>query len=53
MEKPILCANQRWYDLVIRPLKTLDHANKGAVITLSDVDGDRRASEVQEGSSAP
>ncbi len=45
VDKRIACANQRWYQLHISPYKTLDHAIKGAVIVLLDVDDSRRLAE--------
>jgi two-component system, chemotaxis family, CheB/CheR fusion protein len=48
VEKRIECANQRWYLLHISPYKTLDHAIKGAVIVLLDIDDARRLAEWTE-----
>jgi two-component system, chemotaxis family, CheB/CheR fusion protein len=45
-EEEILCSNQRWYLLRVTPYKTLDHAIRGAVITLSDIDVRKRAADV-------
>src|SRR5262249_5856632 len=42
VEREVLCADQRWYLLHITPYKTLDHAIKGAVISLQDIDSRRR-----------
>ena len=47
-DKRIACANQRWYQLHISPYKTLDHAIKGAVIVLLDVEDSRRLAEWKE-----
>ena len=48
IEKRVACANQRWYLLHVTPYKTLDHAIKGAVIVLLDVDDTRRLAERTE-----
>jgi two-component system CheB/CheR fusion protein len=45
IDKRIACANQRWYQLHISPYKTLDHAIKGAVIVLLDVEDSRLLAE--------
>ena len=37
-EEELLCRNQRWYLLRIAPYKTLDHAIRGAVVSMSDID---------------
>lgn len=39
LEKEILCADRRRYQIRILPYKTLDHAIKGAVIILVSLDG--------------
>jgi two-component system CheB/CheR fusion protein len=43
VEEDILSRNQRWYSLRITPYKTLDHAIRGAVITLADIDARKRS----------
>jgi two-component system, chemotaxis family, CheB/CheR fusion protein len=48
IEKRVACANHRWYLLHITPYKTLDHAIKGAVIVLLDIDDTRRLAERTE-----
>jgi two-component system, chemotaxis family, CheB/CheR fusion protein len=48
IEKRVACANQRWYLLHITPYKTLDHAIKGAVIVLLDIDDTRRLADRTE-----
>jgi two-component system CheB/CheR fusion protein len=48
IERRIACANQRWYVLHVTPYKTLDHAIKGAVIVLLDIDDTRRLAERTE-----
>ena len=45
IEKRVDCANQRSYLLHVTPYKTLDHAIKGAVIVLLDVDDTRLLAE--------
>ncbi len=46
VEREILASNHRWYALRITPYKTLDHAIRGAVIALADVDVRKRLLEV-------
>ena len=41
VEREVICADQRWYLLHITPYKTLDHAIKGAVISLLDIESRR------------
>ena len=48
VDKRIACANQRWYQMHITPYKTIDHAIKGAVIVLLDVEDSRRLAERTE-----
>jgi two-component system CheB/CheR fusion protein len=48
IERRIACANQRWYQLHITPYKTLDHAIKGAVIVLIDIEDTHRLAERTE-----
>ncbi len=48
IDKRIACANQRSYRLHITPYKTIDHAIKGAVIVLLDVEDSRRLAERTE-----
>jgi two-component system CheB/CheR fusion protein len=43
VEEDILSRNQRWYSLRITPYKTLDHAIRGSVITLTDIDARKRS----------
>lgn len=38
--------NQRWYSLRVSPYKTLDHAIRGALVTLVDIDIRKRASDL-------
>src|SRR6185295_17045623 len=38
LEEEILASNQRWYALKVSPYKTLDHAIRGALVTLVDID---------------
>ncbi|HYS08610.1 MAG TPA: chemotaxis protein CheB [Myxococcales bacterium] len=42
VEREVICADQRWYLMHITPYRTLDHAIKGAVISLLDIDSRRR-----------
>ena len=42
VEEELLGRNQRWYALRIIPYKTLDHAIRGAVISLNDIDVRKR-----------
>ncbi len=46
VEEEILCRNQRWYLLRIAPYKTLDHAIRGAVVSLSDIDVRKRTADL-------
>jgi two-component system, chemotaxis family, CheB/CheR fusion protein len=46
VEDEILCSNQRWYLLRICPYRTADHVIRGAVLTLSDIDIQKRAHEL-------
>ncbi len=46
VEEEILCRNQRWYSLRIIPYKTLDHAIRGAVISLLDIDIRKRSASL-------
>ncbi len=48
IERRVICANQRWYQLYVSPYKTLDHAIKGAVIVLLDIDDTHRLAERTE-----
>jgi two-component system CheB/CheR fusion protein len=41
-DEEILCRNQRWYAVRISPYKTLDHAIRGAVVSLIDIDVRKR-----------
>jgi two-component system, chemotaxis family, CheB/CheR fusion protein len=42
IEREVVGSDRRWYDLVIAPYKTLDHAINGAVISLSDIQTRKR-----------
>jgi two-component system CheB/CheR fusion protein len=46
LEEEVLAANKRWYVVKISPYKTLDHAIRGALVTLVDIDVRKRASEM-------
>ncbi len=46
VEEELLCRNQRWYALRIIPYKTLDHAIRGAVISLLDIDIRKRSASL-------
>ncbi|HEY6562488.1 MAG TPA: chemotaxis protein CheB, partial [Polyangiaceae bacterium] len=46
LEEELLASNRRWYALKISPYKTLDHAIRGAVVELVDIDVRRRALEM-------
>lgn len=46
LEEEVLAANKRWYLVKISPYKTLDHAIRGALVTLVDIDVRKRASEM-------
>ena len=46
LEETVLASNQRWYTLRVSPYKTLDHAIRGAVVTLVDIDIRKRASDM-------
>ena len=43
VEEEMTCRNQRWYQLRISPYRTLDHAIRGAVVSLVDIDVRKRA----------
>src|SRR5262249_39697665 len=43
IEREVMCADQRWYLMSITPYRTLDHAIKGAVISLLDIDNRKRS----------
>ena len=43
VEEEVLCRNQRWYALRVSPYKTLDHAIRGAVVSLIDIDVRKRS----------
>jgi two-component system, chemotaxis family, CheB/CheR fusion protein len=45
-EHEVLAHNQRWYALRIAPYKTLDHAIRGAVLTLTDIDVRKKAADL-------
>lgn len=42
LEQELLASNQRWYALKVSPYKTLDHAIRGALVTLVDIDVRKR-----------
>lgn len=42
LEEEVLASNQRWYALRVSPYKTLDHAIRGALVTLVDIDARKR-----------
>ncbi len=48
VEEDILASNHRWYTMRLTPYKTLDHAIRGALVTLSDIDVRKRAAEVTQ-----
>jgi two-component system CheB/CheR fusion protein len=43
VDEELLCSNQRWYGLRVAPYKTLDHAIRGAVVSLTDIDIRKKA----------
>ncbi len=43
---PLLASNGRWYRLRVMPYKTLDHAIRGAIVTLADIDVRKKASDL-------
>jgi two-component system CheB/CheR fusion protein len=43
VEEDLISRDQRWYGLRITPYKTLDHAIRGAVISLTDIDARKRS----------
>jgi two-component system, chemotaxis family, CheB/CheR fusion protein len=46
VQEEILASNRRWYALKVSPYKTLDHAIRGALITLVDIDIRKRALDI-------
>ena len=46
LEEEVLVANGRWYALRITPYRTAEHAIRGAVVTLLDIDVRKRATEL-------
>ncbi|KAB2910369.1 MAG: chemotaxis protein CheR [Kofleriaceae bacterium] len=46
LEEELLASNQRWYALRVSPYKTLDHAIRGALVTLVDIDVRKRAMDM-------
>ncbi|HSF19534.1 MAG TPA: chemotaxis protein CheB [Vicinamibacteria bacterium] len=46
VEEEILCTNHRYYALRIVPYKTLDHAIRGAIVSLVDIDVRKKATEI-------
>ncbi len=45
-EEEVLAKNHRWYSFKISPYKTLDHAIRGALVVLIDIDVRRRAAGI-------
>ena len=45
-EEELMAANGRWYALRITPYRTLEHAIRGAVIVLADIDIRKKAEEL-------
>lgn len=45
-EEEVLAINQHWYTFRITPYKTLDHAIRGALVTLIDINITKRATEI-------
>ena len=45
-EEEVLAINQHWYTFRITPYKTLDHAIRGALVTLIDINVTKRATEI-------
>ena len=45
-EEELVAANGRWYELRITPYRTLEHAIRGAVIVLADIDIRKKAEEL-------
>jgi two-component system CheB/CheR fusion protein len=48
VEEDVLASNHRWYTMRLTPYKTLDHAIRGALVTLVDIDVRKRAAEVTQ-----
>jgi two-component system CheB/CheR fusion protein len=46
LEEEVLASNQRWYALKVRPYKTLDHAIRGALVALVDIDVRKRVTDM-------
>ena len=46
VEEEVLANNHRWYGLKVTPYKTLDHAIRGGLVTLVDIDVRKRAEEM-------
>lgn len=46
LEEEVLASNQRWYALKVSPYKTVDHAIRGALVTLVDIDVRKRALDI-------
>ncbi len=51
-EAELLCANQRWYAVRIRPYLSLDRTVHGAIVGLADIDIKKRAADVTRDLSA-
>jgi len=47
-EEDILASNHRWYAMRLSPYKTLDHAIRGALVTLVDIDVRKRAAGITQ-----
>ena len=45
-EQELLASNKRWYQFRIAPYKSLDHAIRGALLSLVDIDVRKRAEEM-------
>lgn len=52
LEEEVFASNRRWYALRISPYKTLDHAIRGVLVTLVDIDVRKRAEEMTRDVSA-
>jgi two-component system CheB/CheR fusion protein len=46
VDEEVLCRDHRWYTLRITPYKTLDHAIRGTVVSLIDIDARRKAGDL-------
>ncbi|MBL8956517.1 MAG: PAS domain-containing protein [Myxococcaceae bacterium] len=45
-DQQVLASNHRWYRLRVAPYKTVDHAIRGAIITLADIDVRKKATDL-------